>query len=86
MCLCTLSHRVSELSQRFCAMTKQDLGCVLEARHPLVVNKVSQVGLRQTDKDDGREQNRGLIMSARVITTTHVNVLLTTRQGMKTKH
>lgn len=49
-------------------MTKQDLGCLLEARHPLVVPKVSQVGLKQTDKDNEREQNEGLIASARVIT------------------
>lgn len=55
---CILSHRVSELSQCFCTMTQQDLSCLLEARHPLVIPEVSQVGLGQTDKDDEGEHTR----------------------------
>lgn len=56
VCLCILSYCVSELSQCFRTVTQQDLSCLLEARHPLVIPEVSQVGLRQTDKDDEGEQ------------------------------
>lgn len=58
VCLCIWSYCLSELSQCFCTVTQQDLGCLLEARHPLVIPEVSQVGLRQTDKDNEGEQTR----------------------------
>lgn len=58
VCLRDLSHCVSEHAQCFCTVTQQDLSCLLEARHPLVLPEVSQVGLRRTDKDDEGEQAR----------------------------
>lgn len=43
-----MSHCISEVSQSLCTVTQEDLCCLLEARHPLVIPEVCQVSLRAT--------------------------------------